>query len=395
MSLEDRIQEINRQWLKENKLKEGDTLPRVMLGNSMPEPRIVSTGNPALDYALDGGIPEGTIVEIFGKAGCSKTTTASYLMAEVQKLGKDVLYYNTEGPNRPIEAWNIAKVDASRVGYIRAEKNAEDGLNIIRELLIDPKTGLSDPKIGLVVIDSISSLAPSAEIESIKEKGLEANSMANLARLTSKLFRMICGTGLLNRETILCLINQERTDIGGYGAPSKPTGGNAPEYYAKIIIWLSLMGKAGQILGPKRAGQENPDVIGNTVRFRITKNNTGAAPYREGTWQYFEGIGIDTVGAVVNQAMDLGLIKKVANTYHINILKDEELSVERIVGAPKTSQFVKDNPEVCDSLKKHSMQMVQFMQDNGIVMEDGFPCKLGVPVDLLKLYLESIGVSET
>src|SRR5947209_3124292 len=48
----------------------------------------ISTGFAALDDALGGGgLPRGRLVEIFGSAGCGKTTLAIQIVARLQRNG--------------------------------------------------------------------------------------------------------------------------------------------------------------------------------------------------------------------------------------------------------------------------------------------------------------------
>jgi len=70
-------------------MKMGDT-PKVNLN-------VIPTGSLGLDMALGvGGIPRGRIIEIFGPESSGKTTLASHIVAEAQKLGGVCAYIDAE-----------------------------------------------------------------------------------------------------------------------------------------------------------------------------------------------------------------------------------------------------------------------------------------------------------
>lgn len=57
----------------------------------------VSTGNISLDAVLGiGGVPRGRIIEIYGPESSGKTTLATHIMAEFQKLGEAAAMIDAE-----------------------------------------------------------------------------------------------------------------------------------------------------------------------------------------------------------------------------------------------------------------------------------------------------------
>ena len=53
---------------------------------------VISSGSISLDYALGvGGLPRGRVIEIFGPESSGKTTLALHVIAQVQKLGGDII----------------------------------------------------------------------------------------------------------------------------------------------------------------------------------------------------------------------------------------------------------------------------------------------------------------
>ena len=57
----------------------------------------LSTGTEILDVLLDGGYENDAITTIYGPAGAGKTNFALLAAVNVAKLGKKVIYIDTEG----------------------------------------------------------------------------------------------------------------------------------------------------------------------------------------------------------------------------------------------------------------------------------------------------------
>jgi RecA/RadA recombinase len=266
------VNKLNAKWAKESKMPEGSA-PRIQIASSIPPPNLVSTGIPALDRMLDGGVPEGEIICYYGDPGGGKTTSACLLAAEIQKLGGAVLWYQTES-GFPEEGLRLAGVDKDRFIHIPAVGYGEDGFNIIKDILMDGKVPREEIK--LVVVDSVAGLEPSNEANSVEENGLEGNTIGVHARMMSKFFRVLTGQGLLRGGCICCLINQERSQISSVPMPATQTGGRAVQYGAKIMVRFAKP-KAELIKDSKGT------IVGHTVKLEVTKNNTGyGAPYATG-----------------------------------------------------------------------------------------------------------------
>ena len=88
-ALDDTLKALQTKFGEGAIMKMGDT-PRVDLN-------VIPTGSLGLDMALGvGGIPRGRIIEIFGPESSGKTTLASHIVAEAQKLGGVCAYIDAE-----------------------------------------------------------------------------------------------------------------------------------------------------------------------------------------------------------------------------------------------------------------------------------------------------------
>ena len=185
----------------------------------------ISTGSEALNSLLKGGIEEGSITEFFAVNGGGKTqichTVAMNATLPVDKGGIDgnVLYIDTEGAFRP----NRIRQMCQALGY-----NAEDVLKRITVasmqykaellLLIDelPKI-VEENKIKLIVVDSIIALFR-GEYGGMGELASRQQSLGSVMHKLSRIIDIF--------HPAILITNQMQDNVGGYGPPKIPCGGN-------------------------------------------------------------------------------------------------------------------------------------------------------------------------
>jgi recombination protein RecA len=372
-----KVARINKDWAKSTKTS--DNIPRIRLGSELPEARVISTGNPALDWGLGGGIPEGTIFELYGSPGSGKTVTMSYIMAQVQKSGKMVIYYHTEESWKPSNAWKLAGVDESMLVYIDARRSGEDGINLIRSLLMDENRSPLDI-VGMIAIDSVSAMAPEAELNSIGNNGMEGATVGRQAAMMSKLLRIVCGSGWLQKGCIVGLVNQERSQIGTVPLPNITSGGNSIKFYPKIRI---------QLRAPKDgySYDESKEIIGHTVDFFVSKNNTGfSTPFRRGSWKVIYGKGLDVTGPVLDEAISYGLIRQPSKArYEVRWLEKDTVRIsDPIHGRAQLEAFMESNPEAFEGVRELLSEIRTLLQLKNLSFTEGVAYLDGTETDILK-----------
>jgi len=231
--------------------------------NDMPviETERVSSGSPYLDWAIGGGFPLGRTVELYGVFSSGKSLIALRTVAEFQKLGKNVVYLDSENAFSPDFA-KLVGVDPDKL-VISQISAGEEVFNIIDQLL--------DADVSLIVVDSIASLVPQYELDEAMEK----QTIGLHARLMSKALRKITGKASKNK-TLILFINQIREKPTNYGNPNITTGGRALGFYASLRVEISR----GELL------EENKVKIGQQVKFKVTKSKI-CPPFRDGYFLFY------------------------------------------------------------------------------------------------------------
>lgn len=250
------------------------------------------TGIEALDIALGcGGLPRGRVVEFFGLPGSAKTSMALYIAGVAQKRGESVAF-----------------VDAEHA--LDMEHAANMGLDVENTLIIHPEFGeqaleavehmIREKTAGLVIIDSVSSLVPKAEIEG----ELNRPSMGGQARLLAAGLRRL--VPLLSRtNAVVIFINQLRMNImGGQYDPYITPGGMSLRFYTSVRVSLRRVKEI--TVGGELAGQ--------TVEFNIKKNKVGR-PNEKGEVRLFYDRGFDSEIDYIEAGVEKGVITREGNSY--------------------------------------------------------------------------------
>lgn len=308
------IQQIERQFGKGSIMRLGeDTSLNVS---------VIPSGCLALDIALgSGGYPRGRVVEIFGPESSGKTTVALHLVAEAQKLGGNAAFIDAEHALDPVYAKNLG-VNVDEL-YVSQPDTGEQALEIAEALV---RSGAID----VVVIDSVAALVPKAEIE-----GDMGDSHVGLqARLMSQALRKLSGA-ISKSGTVAVFINQIREKVGVmFGNPEVTPGGRALKFYSSVRLDIRRI----------ETLKQGNEMIGNRTRAKVVKNKI-APPFKQAEFDIMYGEGISREGSVLDIAADLGIVSKSGAWY--------SLDSERLgQGRENAKEFLKNNPEVTDSIEK-------------------------------------------
>ncbi len=191
MALDDTVKAIHKTFGKESlmNLKTGGVLAK----------DFISSGSLTLDQALSGGIVRGRVVELFGSESSGKTTLAIHAMVEAQKHGTAV-FVDIEHSFDAKYSENIG-LDLDNFLFSQPE-SAEQAFEIVEALA-------SCEEVSIIVIDSVASLSPRAEIEG--DSG--SSQMGLIARLMGQHLRKVTPLASRNKTTLL-YVNQIRMKLG-------------------------------------------------------------------------------------------------------------------------------------------------------------------------------------
>jgi recombination protein RecA len=299
----------------------------------------ISTGSFVLDlFSGIGGVPMGRITEIYGHEGSGKTTLALQTVAQAQKVGITCAFIDTE---------HALNVEYARQLGVQIDKLAisqpdsgEAGLGIL-EMLV--KSG----EFGLIVLDSVASLTPMAELE-----GEMGDSHIGLqARLMSQGLRKIVGYVSKN-NVALVFINQTRSKIGISfpGASTETTpGGNSLKFYCSLRMEIKKIGTLTKTIGTIKK------VIGSRTLIKIVKNKF-SAPFKEVKVDLIFGKGTSLAGELFDLAVekehDLNLIQQTGSWYQY---EGEKLGQ----GRDNILIELQNNEALREKLKKHIIETYQ------------------------------------
>lgn len=313
----------------------------MMMNEKSKEPmEVISTGSIGLDAALGvGGIPRGRIVEIYGPESSGKTTLATHIIAEAQKLGGMCAIIDAEHAFDSAYAQKLG-VDVDNL-LISQPDYGEQALEIADRLIL---SGALD----VVVIDSVAALVPKSELEG--EMG--DSKMGLHARLMSQALRKLTAT--INKTNTICIfINQLREKIGVmFGNPETTTGGNALKFYASVRLDIR---RSAQI-------KDGDEAIGNHVKVKVVKNKV-APPFRATEFDIIFGEGISKIGEIIDMGVELGIVNKSGSwfSYEGNKLGQGRDSVKGLM---------RDNPELANEIEAKIRAKIAENVGGGIVLKD-------------------------
>jgi len=286
----------------------------ILVGDEVPKTEYAATPSFGLNRALNGGLPYGRQVLIWGSKSSAKSSLCLQMIALAQKEGKVCAWIDAE--------MSYDKAWAEKLG-VDTSKLIVSQARTINEM-VDVGVNLMEAGVDLVVVDSITSLLPAIyfekdsselkQLENTKQIGAESRDFSNA-------WKMINYANNKVKPTLFVLISQSRNNINAMYTSQQPTGGQATKFYSSTVIKLFSSESDNQaIKGKIHVGDKLiEEKIGRKVRWELQFSKTSPS-FQSGEYDfYFRGdnVGIDSVGDLVDTAELAGLVSRTGAWYQL------------------------------------------------------------------------------
>jgi len=268
--------------------------------------------SPRIDLLLGGGIPGGTVVTLVGPPKCGKTVSALHILGKAQQCGRKVFFINVEGRIKPRDLNGISCLDTSRLEIVRSYRDKDGTTRILKahEFLTIVENIIHNHPGAVIVIDSISQLVTSGEMEN----ELDKRDRAPGATLMSKFCRRLSNVIPVN-DIVLIGILHFYANTSGFGKSKLVSGGNKIKY----ALDIGLECKKFEIV--REGGTEEGRPLGQTIDW-ITTSTAFAPPGQRATSMLTYGVGIDEIYEIVDMSIELGFVQQAKSWYTMAYMKD-------------------------------------------------------------------------
>ena len=287
----------------------------ILVGDEVPKTEYASTPSFGLNRALNGGLPYGRQVLVWGSKSSAKSSLCLQTIALAQAEGKVCAWIDAEMSYDKSWAEKLG-VDTSKLIVSQARTINE---------MVDVGVNLIEAGVDVIVVDSITSLLPAIyfekdstelkQLENTKQIGAESRDFSNAWKMLNYANNKI-------KPTLLILISQSRNNINAMYTSQQPTGGQATKFYSSTVIKLFSSESDNQaIKGKIHVGDKLiEEKIGRKVRWELQFSKTSPS-FQNGEYDfYFRGnnLGIDSIGDLVDTAELSGFINRTGAWYQLD-----------------------------------------------------------------------------
>lgn len=330
MTVEDVLAQLNPKLRK-----------NITTGDTVPDTEFQATPSYGLNRALNGGLPYGRQILIWGSKSSAKSSLCLQMIGEAQQEGKICAWIDAEMSYDKSWAEKLG-VDTSKLIVSQARTINE---------MVDVGVQLMHAGVDLIVVDSITSLLPAIyfekdsdelkQLENTKQIGAESRDFSNATKMLNYANNKV-------KPTLLVFISQSRNNINAMYTQQQPTGGQSIKFYSSTVIKLFSSESDNQaIKGKIQVGDKLiEEKIGRKVRWEVQFSKTSPA-FQSGEYDfYFRGglIGIDTIGDLVDTAEMMGIVERTGAWY---ILPDGS----KVQGREAFVNRVREDLDLQDSIK--------------------------------------------
>jgi recombination protein RecA len=295
-----------------------------------------------LNRALNGGLPYGRQVLVWGSKSSAKSSLCLQTIALAQKEGKLCAWIDAEMSYSEDWAQSLG-VDTENLIVSQARTINE---------MVDVGTSLMNAGVDIIVVDSITSLLPAIyfekdsdelkQLENTKQIGAESRDFSNAWKMLNYANNKV-------KPTLLLLISQSRNNISAMYTSQQPSGGQSTKFYSSTIVKLFSSESDNQaIKGKIKIGDKLiEEKVGRKIRWELQFSKTSPG-FQSGEYDfYFRGdtVGIDAIGDLVDTAELAGIVERTGAWY---VLPDGS----KVQGRDSFVNRVKEDLELQESIKE-------------------------------------------
>jgi len=217
-----------------------------------------------INRALNGGLPFGRQVLVWGSKSSAKSSLCLQTIAMAQKEGKLCAWIDAEMSYS--EDWAVKLgVDPEKLLYSQARTINE---------MVDVSVAFIEAGVDIIVVDSITSLLPAIYFEKGTEdlKALENTKQIGAeSRDFSNAWKMINYANNKVKPTLFILISQSRNNISAMYTSQQPSGGQSTKFYSSTVIKLFSSESDNQAIKGKIAVGDKliEEKVGRKIRWEL------------------------------------------------------------------------------------------------------------------------------
>ena len=297
------------------------------------ERKIISV-SPVLDFALKGGVPEGSWVLLSGLPKCGKSTLALQIAANAQKQhNKQVFLGNVEHRINKKELSGIHDLDPNKIEIIQSQK----GKILVAQDFLQEFTNIIKTIPGcILIIDSTSALCAEKEFTEDITSQARNEGPKLLATFCRKMASIVPV-----QDVTLIIIQHLIANTSGYGSPYYEDGGNKIQYQADIKLRCNSFSKWNA------AQNDDSTRIGQVVTWQIMTSALGPPGGKVQSYIRY-GYGVDDIKEYLGLALDMGIIDKGGAWYSITF-GDQTLKFQ---GEEKLRNGMLENTDLLNYIKQ-------------------------------------------
>lgn len=278
--------------------------------------------NAIISGSLFGGIPMGRITGFAGPQACGKTLMVNKIMANAQKKGMHVVYFDTENALDKETAENLG-CDPAKIKHCPIEIIEECRNQMVKFLKTVVEKGLQGKV--LIAIDSLGNLISAREAKIIDD-GKDSADMGARAVALKSMLRAI--THAAAKANCPIIFTNHIYDNPGAMYPTlvkNQSGGSGPLYMSSVLVQMATKQERVGKSDNKNASDEttplSKDINGLTMRAFVTKNRF-IPPFLECEMYLNFRNGISKYSGLLEMAEGYGVIAKNGHRY---VLGEETL----------------------------------------------------------------------